>query len=159
MTKQLTFFDGAFGTYYFEKTRDYKPCELANIHSPDIVTDIHRQYIAAGAQAIKTNTFSVNSLIFGDEGQRKEIIRRAMINATNATAGTDVAIFCDIGYINSDRDDVAFEYMYIANDFIKNGGQCFLFETLPEFAPITKALQFIKEKLPQSTIAVSFAVS
>ena len=159
MTKQLTFFDGAFGTYYFEKTRDYKPCELANIHSPDIVTDIHRQYIAAGAQAIKTNTFSVNSLIFGDEGQRKEIIRRAMINATNATAGTDVAIFCDIGYINSDRDDVAFEYMYIANDFIKNGGQCFLFETLPEFTPVVKAMQFIKEKLPQATILVSFAVS
>jgi hypothetical protein len=48
---------------------------------------------------------------------------------------TDVAIFCDIGYINSDKEDVSYEYMYIANDFLKNGGENFLFETLPEFAP------------------------
>ena len=159
MKQQITFFDGAFGTYYFEKTRDYKPCELANIHSADIVTDIHKQYIAAGAQAIKTNTYSVNSVVFGEESQRKAIIKNAMINAKNATLDTDVAIFCDIGYINSDKPDTAYEYMYIANDFIRNGGECFLFETLPEFAPITKALQFIKEKLPQATILVSFAVS
>ena len=81
MKQQITFFDGAFGTYYFEKTRDYKPCELANIHSADIVTDIHKQYIAAGAQAIKTNTYSVNSVVFGEESQRKAIIKNAMINA------------------------------------------------------------------------------
>ena len=49
--------------------------------------------------------------------------------------------------------------MYIANDFIKNGGQNFLFETLPEFAPIERALGYIKEKNPQATVAVSFAVS
>ena len=159
MAQQITFFDGAFGTYYFEKTRDYKPCELANIHSPEIVTDIHKQYIQAGAQAIKTNTYSVNSLIFSDENQRRQIIKNAMINAKNATLDTDVAVFCDIGYINSDKEEASFEYMYIANDFIKNGGENFLFETLPEFAPITKALQFIKEKLPQSTVLVSFAVS
>ncbi len=159
MAQHITFFDGAFGTYYFEKTRDYKPCELANIHSADVVVDIHRQYIAAGAQAIKTNTYSVNSLIFGDESQRRQIIRNAMINAKNATLDTDVAVFCDIGYINSDKEEASFEYMYIANDFLKNGGENFLFETLPEFTPVTKALKFIKEKIPQATIAVSFAVS
>ena len=159
MAQQITFFDGAFGTYYFEKTRDYKPCELANIHSPEIVTDIHQQYISAGAQAIKTNTYSVNSLIFSDENQRRQIIKKAMINAKNATLDTDVAVFCDIGYINSDKEEASFEYMYIANEFIKNGGECFLFETLPEFVPVTKALQFIKEKLPSATVLVSFAVS
>lgn len=159
MVKQISFFDGAFGTYYFEKTKDYKPCELANIHSPDVVTDIHKQYVAAGAQAIKTNTFSVNSIIFGDESQRKQIIKSAMINAKNATMDTDVAIFCDIGYINSDKEETAYEYMYIANDFLKNGGENFLFETLAEFTPVKKALRFIKEKLPLATVLVSFAVS
>ena len=159
MKKQISFFDGAFGTFYFEKTRDYKPCELANIHSPEVVCDIHKQYIAAGAQAIKTNTFSVNSTIFGEESQRKRIIKAAMVNAKNAALDTDVAIFCDIGYINSDKEETAYEYMYIANDFLKNGGENFLFETLPEFTPVKKALAFIKEKLPQATILVSFAVS
>jgi len=155
----ISFFDGAFGTYYFEKTKDYKPCELANIHSPWTVIDIHKSYIDAGAQAIKTNTFSVNSTIFTDLTQRKEIIRAAMNNAAEAVDGTDVQIFCDIGYINSDKDDVALEYVYIANDFLKNGGENFLFETLPEFSPVERAMAHIKEKNPDAVIVASFAVS
>ena len=159
MKKQISFFDGAFGTYYFEKTRDYKPCELANIHSPWTVIDIHKAYINAGAQAIKTNTFSVNSTIFTDLTQRKDIIRAAMANAAEAVDGTDAQVFCDIGYINSNKEDVALEYVYIANDFIKNGGENFLFETLPEFAPVERAMAHIKEKNPHAVIVASFAVS
>ena len=155
----ISFFDVAFGTYYFEKTKDYKPCELANIHSPWTVIDIHKSYISAGAQAIKTNTFSVNSMIFTDLSQRKEIIRTAMANAAEAAEGTDVQIFCDIGYINSDKEDVSLEYVYIANDFIKNGGVNFLFETLPEFSPVERAMAHIKEKNPDAVIVASFAVS
>ena len=159
MKRQISFFDGAFGTYYFEKTRDYKPCELANIHSPWTVIDIHKAYINAGAQAIKTNTFSVNSTIFTDLTQRKDIIRAAMANAAEAVDGTDAQIFCDIGYINSNKEDVDLEYVYIANDFIKNGGENFLFETLPEFAPVERAMAHIKEKNPDAVIVASFAVS
>ncbi|MBQ8605056.1 MAG: bifunctional homocysteine S-methyltransferase/methylenetetrahydrofolate reductase [Oscillospiraceae bacterium] len=159
MKNQISFFDGAFGTYYFEKTRDYKPCELANIHSPWTVIDIHKAYIDAGAQAIKTNTFSVNSTIFTDLAQRKDIIKAAMANAAEAVDGTDVQIFCDIGYINSNKDDVDLEYVYIANDFIKNGGENFLFETLPEFTPVERAMAHIKDKNPDAVIVASFAVS
>jgi len=156
---RISYFDGAFGTYYFEKTRDYKPCELANIHSPWTVIGIHKEYISAGAQAIKTNTYSVNSGIFTDISQRREIIKAAMVNAKEAVEDTGVQIFCDIGYINSNRDDADLEYIYIANDFLKNGGENFLFETLPEFTPVEKALQFVKEKLPGSVTVASFAVS
>ncbi len=159
MKKQISFFDGAFGTYYFEKTKDYLPCELANLHSPRVVIDIHKDYIAAGAQTVKTNTYSVNSIIFPDVAQRKSIVAAAMENARRAVAGTDVQIFCDIGYINSDKEDVQLEYVYIANDFIKNGGENFLFETLPEFSPVEKAIQFVKEKNPHGIVIASFAVS
>ena len=159
MKDKIMFFDGAFGTYYFRQTKDYKPCELANIYSPDVVVDIHRQYINAGAQAIKTNTFSANSRIFGQEGLRNRIIKSAMENAGQAVADSGVQIFCDIGYINSDSEKTPLEYMYIANEFLKNGGKNFLFETLAEFRPIEKALQFLKEKCPDCTTVASFAVS
>ncbi len=159
MKEKIMFFDGAFGTYYFRQTKDYKPCELANIYSPDVVVDIHRQYINAGAQAIKTNTFSANSRIFGQEGLRNRIIKSAMENASQAVADSGVQIFCDIGYINSDSEKTPLEYVYIANEFLKNGGENFLFETLAEFRPIEKALQFLKEKCPDCTTVASFAVS
>ncbi|MCX7658673.1 MAG: homocysteine S-methyltransferase family protein, partial [Oscillospiraceae bacterium] len=54
-------FDGAFGTYYSLLYGDDEPCELANLNKSEKVLDIHRQYIDAGADAIKTNTFAANS--------------------------------------------------------------------------------------------------
>ena len=51
-------FDGAFGTYYAALAQTDAPCELANLTDPDTVIQIHREYIAAGAHAIKTNTFA-----------------------------------------------------------------------------------------------------
>lgn len=158
MKDKILFFDGAFGTYYFEKTRDFKPCELANIHSPDIVSGILAEYVAAGAQAVKTNSFSANSITFPDHITRNLIIEKAFENAKKAAADK-AKVFCDIGYINSDEPFVCHEYTRLAGQFIKAGGENFLFETLPVFSPIEQALAFIKAKNPHSITAVSFAVS
>lgn len=56
--KPLTF-DGAMGTYYASLPgRAQMRCENANLEHPDEILAIHRAYLAAGCQAIKTNTFS-----------------------------------------------------------------------------------------------------
>ena len=47
------FFDGAFGTYYLSRTSDEAPCEFANLNHPECVRAIHKEYIAAGCDAIK----------------------------------------------------------------------------------------------------------
>lgn len=62
-------FDGAFGTYYYSLTGDEAPCELANLTSPDTVLRIHREYLAAGARAVKTNTFAANPVSLPDPEQ------------------------------------------------------------------------------------------
>lgn len=159
MKNIISFFDGAFGTYYFDLTKDFRPCELANIHSPSIVRDIHSSYINAGADALKTNTFSVNSTLFPDTAQQKLIIKTALQNAQAAAEGTAVKIFCDIGYINAEDEAAEDEYLRLAQYFIKYGGENFIFETLAEFSPIVPAIKYIKKQLPKAIIAVSFAVS
>ena len=55
-------FDGAFGTYYSKKYHSEQPCEFACIEYPERVLEIHQEYIAAGAMAIKTNTFAANTI-------------------------------------------------------------------------------------------------
>ncbi|MEG1782030.1 MAG: bifunctional homocysteine S-methyltransferase/methylenetetrahydrofolate reductase [Oscillospiraceae bacterium] len=157
--KKFSFFDGAFGTYYFDLTKDFMPCELANINSPQVVCDIHKSYIAAGAQAIKTNTFSVNRLLFPDKSQKNFIIKAAMKNAKASVEGTDTQIFCDIGYINDGEETAPEDYKEIAEKFINFGGENFLFETMAEFSPLISAIKTVKKLLPNSTVAVSFAVS
>ena len=53
-------FDGAMGTYY--KAAPGVECEQANLTDPAGVLAVHREYLAAGADAVKTNTFSLPRL-------------------------------------------------------------------------------------------------
>lgn len=157
----LKFFDGAFGTYYFEKTGDYSPCELANLTNGEAVVSIHREYIKAGADAIKTNTFGANPAAYGD-GKLREIITRGYKLAKQAADGTSVSVFADIGNIsvkNAADYDVESLYMRVADIFISLGASDFLFETLSEFDAIKPALSSIKAKVKDARVLVSFAVS
>ena len=103
-------FDGAFGTYYAERTHDHAPCELANINAPETVRSIHREYIAAGAQAIKTNTFACNAVTFPDRQERIRLIRAGYENALAAAEEKHTAVFADIGPI---ADGESSDYMEI----------------------------------------------
>ena len=60
------------GTYYAEKySRKTDGCELANLTHPADVKAVHLEYLRAGCDAVKTNTFGASSapLDFGD-GER-----------------------------------------------------------------------------------------
>src|SRR6266849_146625 len=54
-------FDGAMGTQLYAHGVPYERCfDELNLLQPDLVQTIHREYIAAGAEVIETNTFSAN---------------------------------------------------------------------------------------------------
>lgn len=62
-------FDGAMGTQLYERGVPYERCfEELNLLEPDLVQEIHRAYIAAGAEVIETNTFSANRLRLAEFG-------------------------------------------------------------------------------------------
>ena len=61
LTQQKLLFDGAFGTYYAQLFDTRELPELANTLHPERVLQIHRDYIEAGAQLIRTNTFAANT--------------------------------------------------------------------------------------------------
>ena len=54
---RVLLFDGGMGTYY--KARPGLECEQANLEDPAGILAVHREYLAAGAQALKTNTFGL----------------------------------------------------------------------------------------------------
>ena len=59
--KKKLLMDGAFGTYYAQLYDTKELPELANTKYPERVLRIHREYIEAGAQIIRTNTFATNT--------------------------------------------------------------------------------------------------
>lgn len=147
------FFDGAFGTYYISLTGDTGMCERANTDNPAAVLRIHREYIEAGARAIKTNTFCANPLFFGEDTER--IIRQGYSLACEAAEGR-AEVFADIGCISD--PEAAGLYLRTVEIFLSLGAVNFLFETLDDFDPIVPAIKAIRS-VPGSTVAVSFAAT
>ena len=66
----FVFFDGGYGTLL--QAKGLKAGELPetyNILHPEMITDIHYEYLMAGSQILKTNTFGCNALKFSLDGE------------------------------------------------------------------------------------------
>lgn len=90
--KRIVFFDGGTGSLL--QARGLKPGELPetwNLLHPDIMVKLHRDYLEAGADIIKTNTFGANGLKFKKEKgfSVEEIVRAAVKNAKEAVASCE----------------------------------------------------------------------
>ena len=75
-------FDGAMGTQLYAKgvfiNRSY---DELNLKEPDLVRDVHRAYVKAGAELLETNSFGANSIKLAEYGLDKHVIE---INAAAA---------------------------------------------------------------------------
>jgi len=73
--KQKTLiFDGAMGTMLMEAGQaSTKSPMLLNAEQPELVTDIHKRYYAAGADVVIANTFGGNPLKLAAEGLEKQM--------------------------------------------------------------------------------------
>ncbi|MBQ3728385.1 MAG: bifunctional homocysteine S-methyltransferase/methylenetetrahydrofolate reductase [Spirochaetales bacterium] len=164
LEKNILLFDGAMGTYLTSKDRTYRNApEAANLEKPELIRDIHMEYLQAGSMAITTNTFGANRQNFPDDCDR--IIERGYRLAEEAASKYNAFVFADIGPMDigaielpEDVDESEHEYIRIAGRFLELGATNFIFEThsIPDGIP--EAARFIKEKNPDAFIIASFAV-
>ncbi len=150
-------FDGAFGTYYLTVTGDRAPCELGNLTNSEAVLKIHKAYLAAGAQALKTNTFVANPVQIPDPQKLRRVITAGWGLAGEAAGSSHVPVYADIG--GNDAKTAEEDYQVVAGLFLELGAKHFLFETISEFAPLLPAIRKIRATVPDAVILVSFAVS
>lgn len=160
---QKLILDGAMGTYFEKKYPSYLyPAEMANLKDPEYVLSIHRDYIEAGADMIKTNTFSANpenNSFAGDEYIK--IIREGCRIARQAVeeSGRDVGILADIGPVSG--TDASYKKQIlkkICDLFIEEGISDFIFETNSNSRGIRETAEYIRSRIPDAYIIVSFAV-
>lgn len=149
--------DGSFGTYYADKYQTNEMPELANCDSSkavqERVSEIHAEYIKAGAVLIRTNTFASNTVLLGanHEGVRQNIrqaVRLAVSAVRSCGRGDSCFIAGDIGPIPLDMqykaEDAEKEYYIIGRSFIEEGIDIINFETFPGLAPILPAIKQLK---------------
>ena len=155
--------DGAFGTYFAAKYQTQEIPELANLSDPEKVKKTHEEYLNAGANFIRTNTFAANTETLQESFPEVEKnIRAAVEIARSAADGKNVWIAGDIGPIpvngTEDAAAAADEYYQIAKTFAETGVKVLDFETFADLDGILPAIKKIRAEYDMF-IAVSFSVN
>ena len=148
LKKRPLLFDGGMGTYY-----------KANLLDPDGILTVHRTYLEAGADAIKTNTFGLPRMAAAQNPMWEAMADEGWKLAAQAAAKTSAAVFADLGPApDTEALPAAQIYTALAERFAALGAKNFLFETLSSDAGVAEAAKKIKETVPDAFVLVSFAV-
>src|SRR5213082_2487865 len=80
--------DGAMGTMLYAKgVFINKSFDALNVTQPDLVAEVHQEYVRAGADIIETNTFGANRIKLGSFGladQLSDVNKRGVMIAREA---------------------------------------------------------------------------
>lgn len=158
MKKRRLFFDGGTGSIL--QAKGLAPGELPetwNLLHPEILIQLHRDYLEAGADIINTNTFGANGLKFykGAKFELAPIIQSAAANAKEAVrqSGKEAFIVLDLGPTGKllkplgdlDFEDAVALYREAAEIGAAEGLDAVLIETMSDSYEIKAAVLGVKE--------------
>jgi len=95
MAKHPLVFDGAMGTVIYSKGVFINACyEHLCVTNPDLILEIHKEYVAAGADVIETNSYAANRIRLQAYGlvDQLELINRSAVQLARQAAGEEVYV-------------------------------------------------------------------
>ncbi|MBV9215178.1 MAG: bifunctional homocysteine S-methyltransferase/methylenetetrahydrofolate reductase [Acidobacteria bacterium] len=155
-TDHVYVFDGAMGTRLYDKgvyiNRSYDELNLTN---PDLVREVHEEYIAAGAEIIETNTFGATRhklQPYGLESKVREINAVAARIAGEAANGR-VFVAGAIGPLGlriepfgpTSFDEAKEMFREQIEGLLEGGVDLFIIETFSELPVIEQAIKAVRE--------------
>ena len=151
--RRIIFFDGGLGSLLQE--RGLKPGELPetwNLTRPEVLYDIHRAYLDAGADIILANTFGANGFKYDNI---EEIVTAAVVNAKKAVAdsGRKAYVALDMGPTGKllkpmgtlDFEECVSIYADVVRYGAKAGADLILIETMSDTYELKAAVLAAKE--------------
>ncbi len=152
--ERIIVFDGAMGTMLYSKGVFINQCyDELNLRAPDMISEIHRAYVKAGAEIIETNTFGANRLKLTPYGLEAQIADINKAGARLARAIADeaprpVLVAGSVGPLGvriepfgpTSREE-AFGFFREQMQALKDGGaDLFLLETFGDLNEIEQAI-------------------
>lgn len=152
--------DGAMGSMLQAKgikAADTVP-ELLCIESPELITEIHRAYVEAGAEIIVTNTFGANAHKLSDEETVRKVFAAAVSCAKNVGAKYIAADIGPLGALLEPMGELSFLDAYElfaqqARAAVAAGCDLFIIETMADLLETKAAILAIKENSDLPIIA------
>ena len=157
--------DGAMGTMLYSKGIYINRCfDELNFTSPELVAEVHRDYLAAGSDFIETNTFGANAFKLEPHGLNDRVaeINRAGAEIARGAAGPDVLVGGSIGPLGVPIEplgkvafDEARECFRVQAAALEDGGvDFFLLETFRRLEEIREALRAVREASDKPVVAM-----
>ena len=161
---KITIADGAWSTELRARGAPAElPAEQVNLSAPGTVLELAREYIAAGAQILTTNTFAANSLMAESRGWRtdlREVNLAGARLACEARGGRKVLVVGSVGPSGqlmaiSEVDPGALRDAFAeqAAALAEGGVDAFVLETFSEVSEILAAVQALRETADLPIIA------
>ena len=170
LNERIVIGDGATGTYLYELGVPLNHClEEINLSQPELLARVYREYAAAGAQVIETNSFGANRVRlahFGLDDQVSEVNRRSAQVAREALAGrTDIFVGGSVGPISLRPADGEFSlddrkaiFREQIGALIEGGCDLIFLETFTALDELLLALGVFKD-LSEIPVVTSLALS
>ncbi len=147
--------DGAFGTYFSAICQGGMFPERANTEAPELVKQVHKAYLDAGAKLIRTNTFATNTKTLSASlesvltNAKQGYLLAREIAKENAYVAGDIGPITPGAY--ADEMQIKEEYLALARQFVALGADAILFET---FSDTDVVLEVAKELRRESDIFI-----
>lgn len=152
--KRILFFDGGMGTLLQEQGLQAGELpETWNLKNPEPIIQIHKAYLAAGADIILANTFGANRFKYGEDLEK--IVTAGVANAKKAVAesGKKAYVALDIGSTGKllkpmgtlDFEEAVGVFAEIIRAGEKAGADFILIETMSDTYELKAAVLAAKE--------------
>lgn len=156
--------DGAMGTVLYSRGVFLNTCfdELA-VRQPDLVRDIHREYVKAGAELLETNTFGANPFKLAAYGLAAETaaINAAAARLAREAAGERAAVAGAIGPLGiriepfgeTSREEAAEAFGVQVEGLLAGGVDGFILETFSDLDELRAAVGAVRARSDLPVIA------
>ncbi len=170
LQSEVIVFDGGVGTYLYEKGIFINTCfDELNLTNPDLVHEVHRDYVNAGADVIETNTFGANRFKlapYGHENRVHEVNEKGAQIAKRAAqdkalvAGSVGPLGIQIeplGKLSFDEAKDAFREQI--NGLIDGGVDLIILETFSLVPELIQAIRAARELNPDIPIIAQVTIN
>jgi homocysteine S-methyltransferase len=163
-------FDGAMGTRLYEKGVFLNRCyDEVCLTAPDMVREIHREYIQAGAQVVETNSYGANSIKLAEYGlaDKTELINRTAARLAREEAGDEVYVAGSVGPIGQriepvgkiSRAEAEKAFSVQIKALVEGGADIILLETFTDIDELLFAAAVSKKVAPLTPVQAQFSMS
>jgi homocysteine S-methyltransferase len=168
--------DGAMGTLLYAKGVFINKCyDELNLTQPDLIRNIHQEYLNAGAEIIETNTFGGNSFRLARHGLEQKVgeinrrgaeLAREAADAFNLKKATNVLVAGSIGPLGlrieplgkTSREEARASFRDQITALVAGGVDVLMLETFGYLEELHQAILAAREAAPEKPLVAQVTI-